>query len=68
MSKLSEEFKRRWKVGVYAQRRKGGDQVIGRGRPTLETTCDGCDESTKCYRFADKWLCEYCLNLAEETL
>ncbi len=48
---------------------KGGDLMIGRGRPTLITNCEGCGEKeTKCWRFAKQWLCEFCLNLTEETL
>ncbi len=41
-----------------------------RGRECIIHTCEECGEQeTKCYRFASRlWLCEYCLNLALETL
>jgi len=37
-------------------------------RPSIVTKCNECGEETKCYRFVHRWLCEYCLDLAMETL
>ena len=44
-----------------------------RGRPTRQGKCGNCGEGEdvpiRLYLFAGKeWLCEYCLNLALETL
>ena len=42
--------------------------MISRNRVAILGKCDDCGEETKVYRFNHCWLCEYCLNLAEETL